>query len=117
MAGVAGGAVVAQRIACTRAWPAGRTTAASVTGSRGSHRWRRAHAGSSDTDDAASTPYGARAITGSGGMQQQEPGRLAGLGGGGEFGPVRVDPRGEFGFGARWVGTPSAVAMRAISAT
>ena len=33
-------------------------------------------------------------------MQQQEPGGVAGLGGGGKFWPVGVDPRGELGFGA-----------------
>ena len=33
-------------------------------------------------------------------MQQQEPGGVAGLGGGGKFWPAGVDPRGEFGFGA-----------------
>jgi hypothetical protein len=55
-AGEAGGAVVAQRMACTSAWPTGRTTVASATGSGGRRRCQRAHQGSSDTAAAASTP-------------------------------------------------------------
>jgi hypothetical protein len=33
-------------------------------------------------------------------VQQQEPGGVAGLGGGGKFWPVGINPRGEFSFGA-----------------
>src|SRR5208283_567029 len=56
LARAVGGALVAQRMARTMAWPAGRTRTVSVTGSRGRRSGRRAHPGSSDTAAAASTP-------------------------------------------------------------
>ncbi len=55
-AALGGGALVAQRMARTMTWPAGRTSMVSVTGSRGRRSGRRAHPGSSDTAAAASTP-------------------------------------------------------------
>ena len=67
----AGGALVAQRMTRTMAWPAGRTSTVSVTGSRGRRSGRRAQPGSSDTAAAASTPYGARATAGSGGLNSR----------------------------------------------
>src|SRR5260370_35808665 len=66
VAGVAGGAEVAQRMAWTGARPAGGTTAASGTGSRGGRGGRRAHPGRSDTPAPAGTPYGGRADAGGG---------------------------------------------------
>ena len=58
-------------MASTTAWPAGRMTAASATGRRGSRSGQRAQAGSSETAAAASSPYGGRAITGSGGLSSR----------------------------------------------
>jgi Family of unknown function (DUF6886) len=52
----AGGALVAQRMARTMVWPAGRTSAASVTGRYGTRSGIRAHRGRVETAAAASTP-------------------------------------------------------------
>src|SRR6185312_16367487 len=62
-----GPGAIAQRSVRTTAAPAGRTTAASVTGSHGSHSGRRAQRGSVATAAPASTAYGGRTSAGSGG--------------------------------------------------
>jgi hypothetical protein len=62
---------MAHWIACTMTCPAGRTSTVSVTGSLGRYICRRAHPGSSETAAAASAPYRARAITGSGGRSSR----------------------------------------------
>src|ERR1700759_2012458 len=67
----AGGVLVAQRIPRTIIWPAGRTSAVSVTGRYGTRSGMRAQRGRVDTAAAARIPYGARAISGSGGVRRR----------------------------------------------
>ena len=72
LAWTGGGGLIAQRIARMTAWPAGRTTARSVSGRCGRYSGRRAQPGSSDVAAAARTPYGARATSGSGGVSSRK---------------------------------------------
>jgi hypothetical protein len=68
LASAAGRAAVAQRMAGTAASPAGRMRAASAAGARrGRRSGQCAQAGNSATAAAASSPYGGRTMTGSGG--------------------------------------------------
>jgi hypothetical protein len=62
-------AAIAQRMAPTMARPAGGTITDSATGSRGSRSSRRAQGGSSAIAVPASSEYGPRASSGSGGFQ------------------------------------------------
>ena len=71
LAWTAGGGLIAQRIPRMTAWPAGRTTARSVSGRCGRYSGRRAQPGSSEVAAAARTPYGARATSGSGGVSSR----------------------------------------------
>ena len=54
------------------AWPAGRTTARSVSGRFGRYSGRRAQPGSSEVAAAARTPYGPRATSGRGGVSSRK---------------------------------------------
>ena len=51
--------------------PSARTTVRSVTGSQGSRSGRRVQRGISPIAAATSTPYGARAASGSGGLNSR----------------------------------------------
>ena len=79
--------------------PDSRIAVASTGGRYGSRKGSRAQGGNIDTDVAASTPYGARASNGSGGVinRKRAASRAASVRGGS--------------------GTPSAAATRAVSAT
>ena len=117
LAAALGGGLIAQRIPRMTAWPAGRTTARSVSGRRGRYSGRRAQPGSSDVAAAARTPYGARATGGSGGVSSRN--RAAAR--------ASAVPRSSARY---WLialassasvrggsGTPSSMAIRATSAT
>src|SRR5260221_10827688 len=94
------------------AGPAGRTTAASVTGRRGSQSGRRAHPGGSDTAAAASTPYGGQATAGSGGFSSRNRAAsraCAVAASSGRYSAIRAASSASVRGGS---GTPSAAPMR-----
>ena len=117
LAAALGGGLIAQRIPRITAWPAGRTTARSVSGRRGRYSGRRAQPGSSDVAAAARTPYGARATGGSGGVSSRN--RAAARASAvprssARYWLIRLASSASVRGGS---GTPSSMAIRATSAT
>jgi amidase len=112
-----GGGLIAHRIPRMTAWPAGRTTARSVSGRYGRYSGRRAQPGSSEVAAAARTPYGARATIGSGGVSSRK--RAAARASAvprssARYWPIRSASSASVRGGS---GTPSSTAIRATSAT
>ena len=79
-------------------------TVASTGGKYGSSNGIRAHAGSIDTDVAASRPYGGLRGDRQRGSQQQEAGGLPRRGGARQLRPERLDPFAQLRLGQRRVG-------------
>ena len=109
--------LIAQRMPRMTAWPAGRTTARSVSGRCGRYSGRRAQPGSSEVAAAARTPYGARATSGSGGVSSRN--RAAARASAvprssARYWLIRAASSASVRGGS---GTPSSTAIRATSAT
>ena len=95
----------------------GRTRVVSVIGSRGRYSGRRAQPGSSEVAAAASTPYGARAMIGSGGLSSRNlaADRASAVPrSSGRYWRIRSASSASVRGGS---GTPSSAPIRAMSAT
>jgi hypothetical protein len=108
---------MAQRIVLTIARPAGGTSTDSAPGSRGSRSSCRAQSGSSAIAVAASSVYGPRASSGSGGFQTRKRAASRASGVARSSGRYSASAAASSGCVRGGSITPRASAIRAVSAT